>query len=241
MMSFTNRDPDEIHKFSDANQDWWNPTGPSAPLHHINPLRLEFIQKNSPLHKSLNILDIGCGGGILTEALAQTGAHVTGIDLSESALKAAHDHKAKINPDLTILYHTISTEEFAENNPEKFDMITCMEMLEHVPDPQKIIQAASRLLKPGGKLFLSTLNRTVKSYLFSVIGAEYLLKLLPIGTHDYGKFIKPSELSQWVRQAGLSVRDVSGITYNPFFKKYSLVEHDISVNYIMFCEKNSDT
>lgn len=234
-MSTTNVDPDEIHKFSEIQHDWWNPVGQCAPLHHINPLRLKFIQDRVELnHKK--IVDIGCGGGILTESLAKAGAHVTGIDLSHSALEAARIHSKEHN--LNIHYDCISAEDFAENHPGQFDVVTCMEMLEHVPDPSSILRACHKLLKPNGKLFLSTINRNLKSYAFAILGAEWILNLLPRGTHDYAKFIKPSELCEWSRQVDLSLKDFTGISYNPFSKNYKL-DTNISVNYLAYGEKSS--
>jgi 2-polyprenyl-6-hydroxyphenyl methylase/3-demethylubiquinone-9 3-methyltransferase len=227
-----NIDENEIQKFSAIQDDWWNPDGQCAPLHHINPLRMAFIQQHAEL-KDKKILDVGCGGGILSEALAKSGARVTGIDLSQSALEAAQKHQGH----LSIEYHYISVEAYAEKYPASMDIITCMEMLEHVPDPGACIKACSKLIKPGGKLFFSTLNRNLKSYLFAIIGAEWILKLVPKNTHDYAKFIRPSELSQWLREAALSPRDFQGITYNALTKQYKLDAKDISVNYLVFAEK----
>lgn len=234
-MPTTNVDQNEIHKFSEIAHDWWNPVGQCAPLHHINPLRLAYIQERTDL-KNKHIVDVGCGGGILTESLAKAGAFTTGIDLSDTALEAARTHAKE--HDLTIHYNCISAEDFADNHPGQFDIVTCMEMLEHVPDPSAILKACHKLLKPNGKLFLSTINRTLKSYAFAIVGAEWILNLLPRGTHDYSKFIKPSELSEWSRQADLSLKDFKGITYNPFSKNYKL-DTDISVNYLAYGEKSS--
>ncbi len=231
----TNVDPNEIHKFNEIQHDWWNPLGQCAPLHHINPLRLQFIQDRVNLADK-KVVDIGCGGGILTESLAKAGAFATGIDLSHTALDAAHKHSLEHN--LHIHYDCISAEDFANNHPGEFDVVTCMELLEHVPDPQSILQACHKLLKPNGKLFLSTINRNVKSYAFAIIGAEWILNLIPRGTHNYAKFIKPSELSQWARNAELHLNDFTGMTYNPFTKNYKLSD-DISVNYLAYGEKSA--
>lgn len=229
----SNVDQAEIAKFSLLAKDWWNPFGSSKPLHDINPLRLDFIQQHANLSNNL-ILDIGCGGGILTESLAEVGGKATGIDLSEEAIQVATLH-AK-DRGLSVEYEVASAEEYAENFPEKFDVITCMEMLEHVPDPASIIRASASLLKPNGHLFLSTLNRNVKSYLYAIIGAEYCLKMLPKGTHEYKKFIRPSEMFEMIQSAGLQLAHMAGLHYHPIFKKYSLTS-DVSVNYLIHCYK----
>lgn len=236
-MTTSNVDRDEIQKFSDIQEDWWNTEGQCAPLHHINPLRLDFILQHAGDLKDKKILDVGCGGGILSETLAKAGAQVTGIDLSESAIEIAEKHQINSNQNLNINYILSSVEDFADKYPESFDVITCMEMLEHVPDPASCIQACSQLIKPNGKLFFSTINRSPKSYLFAIIGAEWILKLVPKNTHDYAKFIKPSELSQWLRDANLSPTDFQGITYNLLSKQYLLSSTDISVNYLVYVEK----
>ncbi|HSW70576.1 MAG TPA: bifunctional 2-polyprenyl-6-hydroxyphenol methylase/3-demethylubiquinol 3-O-methyltransferase UbiG [Gammaproteobacteria bacterium] len=233
-----NVDQDELAKFSRLARDWWDPAGPLKTLHAINPLRLGYIQTHTALaHKK--ILDIGCGGGLLAESLALQGAEVTGIDLNAEALKAAKLHRLETleqSPDLKLHYQLISAEERAAQDPACFDLITCMELLEHVPDPGSIIQACAQLLKPGGKVFFSTLNRTLKAYLFAIIGAEYILKLLPQNTHDYAKFIKPSELAEQAKQAGLSVKDLKGIHYAVSTREFSLTE-DVSVNYLLYAVK----
>ncbi|WP_426193774.1 bifunctional 2-polyprenyl-6-hydroxyphenol methylase/3-demethylubiquinol 3-O-methyltransferase UbiG [Massilia sp. DWR3-1-1] len=228
-----NADPHEIQKFSDLAHRWWDPTSEFRPLHDINPLRLEWIHARAPLN-GRKVIDIGCGGGILAESMARKGADVTGIDLSEKALKVADLHSLEAG--VTMRYELISAEDMAAREPGQFDVVTCLEMLEHVPDPASIVRAAAALCKPGGKVFFSTLNRNPKSYLFAVIGAEYVLRLLPKGTHDYAKFVTPAELSQFVRQAGLQLDGIKGMTYNPFTKVYSL-NADTSVNYMIACSK----
>lgn len=230
-----NIDESEIEKFAQLSaSDWWDANGAQAPLHHINPLRMAYIQRASELQNA-KVLDIGCGGGILCESLARAGANVTGIDLASNAIEVAKHH-AKQDPSIQIDYYKASAEDFAEKHPEQFDVITCMEMLEHVPDPASIIEACARLLKPQGKIFLSTLNRNIKSYLYAIIGAEYILKLLPQGTHDYAKFIRPSELSRVLREKGFTVKNMEGLHYNILTKKYSL-QSDISVNYLLYAQK----
>ncbi|WP_426110865.1 bifunctional 2-polyprenyl-6-hydroxyphenol methylase/3-demethylubiquinol 3-O-methyltransferase UbiG [Massilia sp. PWRC2] len=228
-----NADPHEIQKFSDLAHRWWDPTSEFRPLHDINPLRLEWINARVPLH-GRKAIDIGCGGGILAESMARKGADVTGIDLSEKALKVADLHSLEAG--MNMRYELISAEDMAAREAGQYDVVTCMEMLEHVPDPAAIVRAAAALCKPGGRVFFSTLNRNPKSYLFAVIGAEYVLRLLPKGTHDYAKFVTPAELSQFVRQAGLQVDAVKGMTYNPFTKVYSLGSNT-SVNYMIACTK----
>jgi 2-polyprenyl-6-hydroxyphenyl methylase/3-demethylubiquinone-9 3-methyltransferase len=228
-----NADPLEIQKFSELAHRWWDPTSEFRPLHEINPLRLEWINALAPL-AGKNVLDIGCGGGVLSESMARKGAKVTGIDLSKKALKVADLHGLESGVD--VRYKHIAAEEMAVEEPGQFDVVTCMEMLEHVPDPASIVRAAATLVKPGGHVFFSTLNRNVKSYLFAVVGAEYVLRMLPRGTHDYAKFITPSELSQYARQAGLVVDGLKGLSYNPLTKIYSL-NNDTDVNYMVACTK----
>lgn len=228
-----NADPSELQKFSDLAYRWWDPTSEFRPLHEINPLRLEWINSCAPL-AGKKVLDIGCGGGILTESMASKGAHVTGIDLSEKALKVADLHSLETG--VQVRYELISAEDMAAREPEQYDIVTCMEMLEHVPEPSSVVQACARLVKPGGQVFFSTLNRNPKAYLFAVLGAEYLLRLLPKGTHDYAKFITPSELSQYARNAGLSIAALKGLSYHPLTKMYSM-NQDISVNYLMACNR----
>ena len=224
-----NADPLELQKFSDLAHRWWDPTSEFRPLHEINPLRLEWINARALL-AGKKVIDIGCGGGILTEAMARKGATVTGIDLSEKALNVADLHS--LESGVRVQYEKISAEEIADREPGSYDVVTCMEMLEHVPDPSAVVRACARLVKPGGRVFFSTLNRNPKSYLFAVIGAEYILRLLPRGTHDYAKFIKPAELAHFMRNADLNLDAVKGMTYNPLTKIYSL-NQDTSVNYMV--------
>lgn len=228
-----NADPLELQKFSDLAHRWWDPTSEFRPLHEINPLRLEWINARVPL-AGKNILDIGCGGGILAESMAKKGAKVTGIDLSEKALKVADLHS--LESGVQVRYELISAEQLATREASSFDVVTCMEMLEHVPNPAAVVQACATLVKPGGYVFFSTINRNPKAYLFAVIGAEYVLRMLPKGTHDYAKFITPAELSQYVRNAGMQVNGLKGMTYNPLTKIYSL-NQDTDVNYLVACTR----
>ncbi len=233
IMQTMNADPLELQKFSDLAHRWWDPTSEFRPLHEINPIRLEWINARVPL-AGKTVADIGCGGGILAESMARKGANVTGIDLSEKALKVADLHS--LESGIQVRYEMIAAEALAEREPERYDVVTCMEMLEHVPDPAAIVKACATLAKPGGQVFFSTLNRNPKSYLFAVIGAEYLLRLLPKGTHDYAKFITPAELAQFIRKAGLSVDTLKGMSYNPLTRMYSL-NQDTSVNYMVACTR----
>jgi 2-polyprenyl-6-hydroxyphenyl methylase / 3-demethylubiquinone-9 3-methyltransferase len=228
-----NADPAEVQKFSALAHRWWDPASEFRPLHEINPLRLNWINSYQPL-AGKTVLDIGCGGGILSESMAKRGAKVKGIDLSEKALKVAELHS--LESGVAVDYELIAAEDLAAREPGAYDVVTCMEMLEHVPDPNAIVQACAALIKPGGHLFFSTLNRNPKSYLFAVIGAEYVLRLLPKGTHDYAKFITPAELAHWTRNAGLVIDSLKGMSYNPFTKAYSL-NQDTSVNYLMACTR----
>ena len=226
-----NVDQAEIGKFDDLAHRWWDPQGEFKPLHDINPLRLEWIERHASL-AGKSVLDVGCGGGILAESMARLGARVTGIDLSEKALRVAtlHLHQSK----LEIQYQKTSVEEFAALHAGAFDVVTCMELLEHVPEPPAMVAACARLVRPGGHVFFSTINRNPKAYLFAVIGAEYVLGLLPRGTHDYQRFIKPSELARWSREAGLRTEELLGMTYNARTKRYSL-GRDCDVNYLVRC------
>jgi len=226
-----NADPQELEKFSALAHRWWDPESEFKPLHQINPLRLDWIDRLAKL-SGKSALDIGCGGGILAESMARRGARVKGIDLSDKALKVAqlHLHESKLDVD----YEAVSAEDLAARSPGAYEVVTCMELLEHVPDPASTVRACSELARKDGQVFFSTINRNLKSYVFAVIGAEYVLKLLPKGTHDYMKFIKPSELARHCRAAGLEVREVIGMTYNPFTKVYSL-GGDTDVNYLMHC------
>ena len=228
-----NVDQSEIAKFSALAHRWWDPNSEFKPLHAINPLRLGWIQSFVNL-EGKKVLDVGCGGGILAESMAQSGADTTGIDLSEKALKVAELHALEVGT--TLSYRLISAEALAEEEPEQYDIVTCMEMLEHVPDPASVVRACTMLCKPGGTLFFSTLNRSPKSYLFAIIGAEYVLRLLPKGTHEYAKFIKPSELVAFTRQAGLEMIGIKGMSYNPITQVYSLGE-DVDVNYMIAVRK----
>lgn len=228
-----NVDPAEIAKFEAIAADWWNPEGDFKPLHELNPLRLNYINERTPLsHKA--VLDVGCGGGILSEGLVRRGAKVTGIDMGEANLKAAQIHAQQ--SDLELEYRQITVEDLAQERPAHYDIVACMEMLEHVPDPAKVIQACADLVKPGGHLFFSTINRNPKAYLLAIVGAEYVLKLLPKGTHEYMKFIKPSELSGWARTANLQVQDISGMSVNPITMKFKLTAN-ADVNYFVHALK----
>ena len=230
----SNADQLELDKFSALAHKWWDPNSEFKPLHEINPLRLDYIDQHAQL-AGKTVLDVGCGGGILSEGMDGRGAHVTGIDLAEKSLKVARLHLLESGAQVD--YQNIPVESLAAERPASFDVVTCMEMLEHVPDPQSIVRACAELVKPGGWVFFSTLNRNPKSYLFAILGAEYILNLLPRGTHDYAKFIKPSELSRYARGAGLEVNDLIGMTYNPLTKVYKL-EHDTDVNYIIACRRH---
>ena len=229
----SNADQAELDKFSALAHRWWDPNSEFRPLHEINPLRLEWIDGLAPLNGKV-VLDVGCGGGILAEGMAGKGATVTGIDLSEKALKVAKLHKLESGAQVD--YKLIAAEALAAEQPASFDVVTCMEMLEHVPSPASIVAACAELVKPGGWVFCSTLNRNPKSYLFAIVGAEYVLKLLPRGTHDWAKFIKPSELASFGRHAGLDLAEVMGMSYNPISKAYKLAR-DTEVNYLMAFRK----
>lgn len=228
-MSTPNVDPLELEKFSSLAHRWWDPNSEFKPLHEINPLRLEYIDRIASLGGK-TVVDVGCGGGILTEAMAAQGAHVTGIDLADKPLKVAELHLLESGHQIE--YKRIAAEDLARERPHQYDVVTCMELLEHVPDPAATVRACANLVKPGGWCFFATIHRNPKSYLFAVIGAEYVLKLLPQGTHDYAKFIKPSELAAMCRNAGLDVSGVIGMTYNPLARIYAL-GRDTDVNYIL--------
>ncbi|MBU1215376.1 MAG: bifunctional 2-polyprenyl-6-hydroxyphenol methylase/3-demethylubiquinol 3-O-methyltransferase UbiG [Gammaproteobacteria bacterium] len=229
----SNADPIELEKFSQLAHKWWDPNSEFKPLHEINPLRLTYINDIAEL-AGKTVLDVGCGGGILSEALADAGATVTGIDLADKSLSVAKLHLLESGK--KVEYRKVAVEELAAERPAHYDVVTCMEMLEHVPDPSAVIAACAQLVKPGGHVFFSTLNRNPKSYLFAIIGAEYVLNLLPRGTHDYAKFIRPSELAQWCRNADLQVQELTGMSYNPLNKTYALGS-DTSVNYLVACQR----
>ncbi len=228
-MKKQNSDPAEVAKFSEQAAHWWEPQGQFKSLHEINPLRLDYINKNAHL-KGKTVIDIGCGGGILTESMAKLGANVTGIDMSQAALNVAK--LRQLETGTHIEYILTTAEEIAVDRPAQYDVVTCLEMLEHVPDPASVIRACATLVNPEGHVFFSTLNRNMKSYLFAIIGAEYILKLLPQHTHDFAKFIRPSELSDWATQAGLTVVDMTGLTYKVLTHQYQLTDN-VDVNYLM--------
>lgn len=227
-MPTSNVDASEIAKFEELAHRWWDPQGEFKPLHDINPLRLDYIEARAPL-AGRRVLDVGCGGGILAEAMADRGADVIGIDMGEAPLAVARLHL--LESGARVEYRRSTAEAMAAEWPGDFDVITCMEMLEHVPNPASVVRACAALTKPGGKVFFSTINRGPKAYLLAIVGAEYVLRLLPKGTHDYDRFIRPSELARWVRGAGLDLRDLTGMTYNPVTRRYRL-GHDIDVNYL---------
>jgi len=232
--STLNVDPNEVAKFEALASRWWDRESEFKPLHDINPLRANWIDQYAPVAE-LKILDVGCGGGILSEALAQRGANVTGIDMGEAPLAVAQLHS--LESGVSVNYRHITAEELAEEQPEQYDVVTCLEMLEHVPDPASVVKSCAALVKPGGHVFFSTINRNPKAYLFAIVGAEYLMQLLPKGTHEYSKFIRPSELGSYIRTAGLDVEHMTGMTYNPLNKKYKLDDRDVDVNYMVHCFK----
>ena len=234
-LNHVNSDQAELNKFSELAHKWWDKTSEFKPLHDINPLRLNYIDNVAGL-KDKTVLDVGCGGGILSESMAEKGAKVTGIDLGEKALKVAQLHS--LESGVTVAYQLIAVEQLADQQPASFDVVTCLEMLEHVPDPASVVAACAKLVKPSGHVFFSTINRNPKAYLFAVIGAEYVLNMLPRGTHDYAKFIKPSELASWMRSADLSLLGQTGMSYNPITKHYWL-DSDVSVNYMMHTIKQA--
>jgi 2-polyprenyl-6-hydroxyphenyl methylase / 3-demethylubiquinone-9 3-methyltransferase len=231
-----NVDHGEINKFEQLASRWWDPDSEFKPLHEINPLRLDYIDERVGL-EGKRVLDVGCGGGILSESMAARGANVTGIDMGEAPLSVAKLHLLESGHQVD--YRRIPVEQLAEEHPESYDVVTCMEMLEHVPDPASVIRACAKLTKPGGRLFFSTLNRNPKSYLFAIVGAEYVLRMLPKGTHDYDKFIRPSELDRWIRAAGLKTTDITGLNYNPLTQTYKLAPN-VDVNYMVSTVKGSD-
>jgi 2-polyprenyl-6-hydroxyphenyl methylase/3-demethylubiquinone-9 3-methyltransferase len=232
----SNVDARELAKFSELAHRWWDPNSEFRPLHEINPLRLEWIDSIAPL-AGREVLDVGCGGGILAEAMARRAARVTGIDLAAKPLGVARLHALEAEID-NIDYREISAEALGDERPAGFDVVTCMEMLEHVPQPASVVRACATLLRPGGHAFFSTLNRNPKSWLFGIVGAEYVLRLLPRGTHDYSRFIRPSELAHWCRAAGLTIGSTRGLEYNPLSRRYALGD-DTSVNYLVACRKGA--
>jgi 2-polyprenyl-6-hydroxyphenyl methylase/3-demethylubiquinone-9 3-methyltransferase len=235
MNTHVNADPAELAKFSELAHRWWDPESEFRPLHQINPLRLGWIEQLTGGLQGKQVLDIGCGGGILADSMARKGAQVLGVDLSTKALKVAQLHALEAQTP-NIHYREVSAEALAAEQPAQYDVVTCMEMLEHVPDPASIVRACSQLVKPGGWVFFSTLNRNPKSFLFAIVGAEYVLNLLPKGTHEYAKFIKPSELAGYARSAGLDLQASKGMEYNPFTRRYWL-SADTSVNYLLATRK----
>ncbi|MCL5669453.1 MAG: bifunctional 2-polyprenyl-6-hydroxyphenol methylase/3-demethylubiquinol 3-O-methyltransferase UbiG [Gammaproteobacteria bacterium] len=232
----SNTDTGEIAKFEAAAARWWDPGSEFKPLHEINPLRLEYIESKAAL-AGKRVLDVGCGGGILSEGLARRGAEVTGIDMGAASLTAARLHL--LESGLKVDYQQTTVEQFALQHPAAFDVVACMELLEHVPDPSSVVRACAQLVKPGGLVFFSTLNRNPKSYLFAIVGAEYLLRMLPRGTHDYGKFIRPAELAGWMRESGLTLRELMGMGYNPLSRQYRL-SRDVSVNYFAYASTGAE-
>lgn len=229
-----NVDPNEIRKFEELASRWWDRNSEFKPLHDINPLRANWIDSLAPVAEK-TILDVGCGGGILCEALAQRGADVTGIDMGEAPLAVGNLHK--LESGVTVNYEKSTAEDYAKAHAASFDTVTCLEMLEHVPDPSSVVAACAELCKPGGTVFFSTINRNPKSYLLAIIGVEYVLRMLPKGTHEYSKFIRPSELGQWIRQADLEIDQMTGLLYNPITKTYKLDTRDVDVNYMICARK----
>lgn len=232
-----NVDANEIKKFEDVAHRWWDTHSEFKPLHEINPLRLNYIDERSNGLKQKTVIDVGCGGGILSESMALRGAKVTGIDMGKAPLSVAELHA--LDTGVEINYQQITVEEMAEKNPQQFDVVTCMEMLEHVPDPESIIRACAKLVKPGGQVFFSTINRNPKSFALAIIGAEYILNMLAKGTHEYAKFIRPSELERWARHADLQLENIKGMTYNPLLQSYKLGS-DVTVNYLMHYNKATE-
>jgi 2-polyprenyl-6-hydroxyphenyl methylase/3-demethylubiquinone-9 3-methyltransferase len=229
-------DPDEVAKFDESASRWWDPNSEYKPLHDINPLRLNYIDQRAAL-AGKRVVDVGCGGGILAESMAARGARVVGVDMAGGALAVAKLHT--LESDLSVDYRQMTAEQLAETEPASFDVVTCMELLEHVPDPALLVASCAQLVKPGGQVFFSTLNRNPKSYLLAIAAAEYVLKMLPKGTHDYAKFIRPAELAKWLRAAGLDLKNVTGLSYNPLTRRYYLSQ-DISVNYLVHTVKDNE-
>jgi 2-polyprenyl-6-hydroxyphenyl methylase/3-demethylubiquinone-9 3-methyltransferase len=234
MNSPLNVDSGEIAKFEALAARWWDPDGEFRPLHEINPLRANYIDRFSPV-SGQRLVDIGCGGGILAESMALRGAEVTAIDMGEAPLSVARLHQ--LESGVSVDYRQSTAEALAEEMPGAFDIVCCLEMLEHVPDPSSVIRACAALARPGGALYFSTINRNPKAFMFAIVGAEHILRLLPAGTHEYEKFIRPSELAQWLRDAGLQLEGMTGLTYNPLTRRYRLVEDDVSVNYMIRASK----
>jgi 2-polyprenyl-6-hydroxyphenyl methylase / 3-demethylubiquinone-9 3-methyltransferase len=234
MNTTSNVDPQEIAKFEALASRWWDRNSEFKPLHDINPLRANYVDRHSPV-SGKRLVDVGCGGGILAEAMAQRGANVTGIDMGEAPLSVAKLHK--LESGVEVDYFQSTAEELAASEPESFDIVCCLEMLEHVPDPGSVIKACADMAKPGAALYFSTINRNPKAFAFAIVGAEHILQLLPAGTHEYDKFIKPSELAGWIRDAGLLLRDQTGLTYNPITRIYKLNPRDVSVNYMVHAVK----
>ncbi len=234
MSKTENVDPNEIRKFEELASRWWDRNSEFKPLHDINPLRANWIDSLAPVAEQA-VLDVGCGGGILCEALAQRGASVTGIDMGDAPLAVANLHK--LESGVSVNYQKSTAEHFAEDHAATFDIVTCLEMLEHVPDPSSVVKACAQMTKPGGTVFFSTINRNPKAFMLAIIGAEYVLRLLPRGTHEYAKFIRPSELATWVREAGLEIDQMCGLLFNPLTKTYKLSDRDMNVNYMLCARK----
>ncbi|QPL48360.1 bifunctional 2-polyprenyl-6-hydroxyphenol methylase/3-demethylubiquinol 3-O-methyltransferase UbiG [Alteromonas sp. B31-7] len=234
----TNVDEQEIGKFSELASRWWDPEGEFKPLHLINPLRLDFINQHSQGLFDKKVLDIGCGGGILAESMAKAGAQVTGLDMAQASLDVAKLHG--LESGVKVSYHCETAENFADAHPAEYDVVTCMEMLEHVPDPASVVKACATIVKPGGHVFFSTLNRNIKSYLMGILGAEYLLKLVPKGTHDHGRFIKPSELIAMTDEANLFPRDMTGLHMDPLSQGFYLSNKNVDVNYLLYTVREED-
>mgnify|MGYP000079148073 CR=1 FL=1 len=233
--SSRNVDPNEIQKFEELASRWWDPESEFQPLHAINPLRTEYINLHSPVN-GLKVLDVGCGGGLISEAMSAFGAEVTGIDMGEAPLSVAKLHLLESGE--TVDYIKITAEELAEQRPNHYDVVTCLEMLEHVPDPSLVIEACAKMVKPNGDVYFSTINRNAKAWLMAIVGAEYVLNMLPKGTHEYNKLIKPSELSEYARHSGLELQRMVGLHYNPLSKNYTLAP-GVDVNYMIHCKKSS--